>query len=75
MPSRAVVSKDNTSNSAANRKTTRITLDLDPEQHRFLKLFSVENGIQSSVILRALLYCLEIDEKLANKVIDEIFAE
>lgn len=74
MPSRSVVNNSNTS-IATKRKTTRVTLDLDFEQHRFLKLFALENSIQSSVILRALLYCLETDEDLANKVIDEIFAE
>lgn len=57
------------------RKTVRFTLDLDSEQHRFLKLFSIENGIQSSVIMRALIYILEVDEEVANRVIDEIFAE
>lgn len=74
MPSRSIVNNSNTSG-AAKKKPTRITLDLDGEQHRFLKLFSIEAGVQSSVLLRALLYCLETDEALANRVIDEIFTE
>ncbi|MBC9705820.1 MAG: hypothetical protein H9W81_12785 [Enterococcus sp.] len=57
------------------RETVRFTLDLDPEQHRFLKLYSLENGVKASVILRALVYLLEVDETIANRVIDEIFAE
>lgn len=57
------------------RKTIRFSVDLDSDQHKFLKLFSMENGIQSSVIMRALIYQLEIDEELANRIIDEIFAD
>lgn len=57
------------------RKTIRFSVDLDTDQHRFLKLFSSENGIQSSIIMRALIYQLEVDEDLANRVIDEIFVE
>lgn len=57
------------------RETVRFTLDLDPEQHRFLKLYSLENGVKASVILRALVYLLEVDEAISNRVIDEIFAE
>lgn len=59
----------------SERSTIRFSVDLDPEQHRFLKLFSIENGIQASVIMRALIYQLEVNEELANRVIDEIFAE
>lgn len=57
------------------RKTIRFSVDLDTDQHKFLKLFSNENGIQSSIIMRALIYQLEVDEELANRVIDEIFVE
>lgn len=61
--------------SQSERSTIRFSVDLDPEQHKFLKLFSIENGIQASVIMRALIYQLEINEELANRVIDEIFSE
>lgn len=60
---------------ASHRSTIRFSVDLDPEQHKFLKLFSIENGIQASVIMRALIYQLEVNEELANRVIDEIFSE
>jgi len=60
---------------ASQRSTIRFSVDLDPEQHKFLKLFSIENGIQASVIMRALIYQLEVNEDLANRVIDEIFSE
>lgn len=74
MPTRKS-SQENEAEVEIKRKTVRFTLDLDSEQHRFLKLFSIENGIQSSVIMRALIYLLEVDEDLANRIIDEIFAE
>lgn len=57
------------------RKTVRFTLDLTPEQHFFVKKFALDAGIQASTMIRALLYLLEMDEDLANRVIDEIFAE
>ncbi len=57
------------------RKTVRFTIDFDSEQHRFLKLFSLESGVQSALVIRALVYLLEINEDLANAVIREIFAE
>lgn len=57
------------------RKTTRFSIDLMSEQHRFLKLFSVENDVQSSVVCRALLYLQETDDDLANEVVDIIKAE
>lgn len=57
------------------RKTVRFTIDFDSEQHRFLKLFSLESGVQAALVIRALVYLLEINEKIANAVIDEIFGE
>lgn len=56
-------------------KNIRFTIDLDGDQYEFLKKFSEEHGITSSIVLRALLYILEIDEKFANKVVEEFFAE
>ena len=55
------------------RKTTRFSVDLEIEQHQFLKEFSSENDIKASVIMRALIYLMEIDENVANRVIDYIF--
>lgn len=63
------------SNKAEKRKTVRFTIDFDSEQHRFLKLFSLESGVRSALIIRSLVYLLEISETMANAVISEIFAE
>lgn len=60
---------------AEKRKTVRFTIDFDSEQHRFLKLFSLESGVRSALIIRSLVYLLEISETMANAVISEIFAE
>lgn len=57
------------------KKTVRFTIDFDAEQHRFLKLFSLESGVRSALIIRSLVYLLEISETMANAVINEIFAE
>lgn len=54
------------------RKTTRFSVDLDSSQHQFLKKFSSEYGLKSTIVLRALIYVLEIDEDFANRVIDVI---
>lgn len=56
-------------------KNIRFTIDLDADQYEFLKNFSEEHGITSSIVLRALLYILEIDEKFAHRVVEEFFAE
>lgn len=58
-----------------DRKVIRFTLDLDFEQHKFLKLFSLENGVQSSVVMRTLLLKLETDKKLREKILNMIFSE
>lgn len=60
---------------AVKRKTVRFTIDFDAEQHRFLKLFSLESGVQAALVIRALVYLLEISEDIANAVIDEIFGD
>lgn len=57
------------------RKVTRFSLDLDKEQHKFLKLFALSNDIKASNVVRALLFLLETDLELANRVIDEIFID
>lgn len=60
---------------ADKRKTTRFSVDLEIEQHQFLKEFSAENDIKASVIMRALIYLMEIDETIANRIIDKIFED
>lgn len=53
---------------------TRLTIDLDAEQHRFLKLFSIQNGFTASVLVRKLMQILREDEEFANAVLDTIFS-
>lgn len=60
---------------ASDRKVIRFTLDLDFEQHKYLKLFSLENGVQSSVVMRTLLLKLETDKKVREKILNMIFSE
>lgn len=60
---------------ASDRKVIRFTLDLDFEQHKLLKLFSLENNVQSSVVMRTLLLKLETDKKLREKILNMIFSD
>jgi hypothetical protein len=64
-----------TTGNEPERKVIRFTLDLDFEQHKFLKLFSLENGVQSSVVMRTLLLKLETDKKLREKILNMIFSD
>lgn len=57
------------------RRIVRFSLDLDVEQKNFLKFFATNNGIQAAVVLRALIFLLETDEKLMNATLDAIFIE
>jgi len=50
-------------------KPVRITIDLDPRQHKELKQFAIDNDLRSSQIVRALLDELVGDPILANTVI------
>jgi hypothetical protein len=53
---------------------TRLTIDLDAEQHRFLKLFSIQNGFTASVLVRKLMQILREDEDFANAILETIFS-
>ena len=57
------------------RKVTRYTLDLEASQHLFLRLYSIQNGVEASRVCRTLLFLLEADESLQQRVYDELFAE
>ncbi len=39
----------------AERKKVRITVDLDPEMHRFLKVYAAERGLKVSEVVRRLI--------------------
>lgn len=54
-------------------RTIRYTIDMDREQHRFLKLFAVHNDVSASVIMRSLGYLLETRLDLATLVMDTIY--
>lgn len=53
-------------------KMVRYTLDLEPAQHKFLKRFALEAGVDSSRVLRVLLRRLEEDVDLSNAVMEEL---
>lgn len=55
------------------KKSMRYTVDLYPEQHNFLRLFSAHNEVRASTVVRTLLYLLETRIDLATLVIEEIF--
>lgn len=57
------------------RNVTRYTLDLEKNQHQFLRLFAISNECDASKVMRTLLYLLEADDTLANRVLDELFGE
>ncbi len=63
------------------RKVSRYTLDLEPEQHKFLRLFAVSNDVDASKVMRTLLHLLEVQaplpsgQTLSSLVLDEIFYE
>ena len=44
---------------ATGKKRIRITLDLDPEMHRFLKVYAAERGLKVSDVLRQLIESLQ----------------
>jgi len=43
----------------APKKKVRITVDLDPEMHRFLKVYAAERGVTVSEVVRGLIGELE----------------
>lgn len=57
-----------------SRRIVRFSLDLEAEQRNFVRLFALKNGINASVVMRAMLYRLETDPIFANQVIDLIFS-
>jgi len=54
--------------SKARAKTVRFTVDLEPQQHKFLKRFAVEAEVDSAVVVRELLLRLQNDKQLSNAV-------
>lgn len=57
------------------RSVTRYTLDLEANQHMFLRLFSLQNDVEASKVCRTLLYLLESDASVQQRVINELFGD
>jgi len=55
---------------AVNPHTKRLTLDITPEQNRFLALFGVNHGVKKNPTLRAMIQLLEGDDEVKDKVLN-----
>jgi len=55
---------------AVNPHTKRLTLDITPEQDRFLALFGVNHGVKKNPTLRAMIQLLEEDDGVRSRVLD-----
>lgn len=53
---------------SVNAKPVRITVDLEPSLHRFLKTYSVDAGAKGAAVVRALLEELRDDPELSERV-------
>lgn len=53
----------------------RYTVDLSREQRRALALWSAEWEVDKSKIVRTLIYLLEADKEIRNRVQNELFYE
>lgn len=60
-------------NLMSGRRIVRFSLDLEEQQRNYVRLFALKNGINASVVMRAMLFKLETDPEFANEIIDLIF--
>jgi len=60
---------------AVNPHTKRLTLDITPEQDRFLALFGVNHGVKKNPTLRAMIELLEGDDDVRAKVLNLLEAQ
>ncbi len=49
----------------------RYSIDLEPDQHRFLRRYAFDAEIDASVVLRTVIRLLEHDVALSERVLDE----
>lgn len=61
-----------TSPRSVRTKPVRITVDLDPTLHRFLKTYSLDADAKGATVVRALLEELRDDPKLSERVRDRM---
>lgn len=59
----------------SSKRRVRYTIDLSPEQHRFLKRFAVDSDVDASAVTRTLLAILEDDERLASRVRESLLRQ
>lgn len=52
-----------------NPHTKRLTLDITPEQDRYLALFGIDHGLKKNPTLRALIELLETDDDVRAKIL------
>jgi hypothetical protein len=57
----------------SGRRIVRFSLDLEEQQRNYVRLFALKNGINASVVMRAMLFKLETSPEFANEIIDLIF--
>jgi hypothetical protein len=56
-------------------KPVRYTLDLSPDDHRFLKRFALDAEVNASTIVRALIGQLRTDSDLAERVRSDAWSQ
>jgi len=59
----------------AERTIVNFTFEMDSEQRDFIELLTAKSGISAGMLMRALIYALETDERTMNVVLDAIFDE